>query len=380
MEQVNEYSSKRKQALEGCNKVIIGNGNKESWLRYVEHKEVSMKLKKEFSDFYKVIRIDKETNALREKREILQGDIESKLPDILKNYGISINKSDIRLIDQGSYKYNTTIKDDIVDRDVAVIIPLNTFENSDPRKIKRYLREAINISLRTVTIKEPCVRVSYYENGKESLHIDLPLYATDGGRVFLAKGKEFSNSYSWENADPDGLNDYLCGQINGNDQLRRIICFIKKWRNEQYSGSTNDHEVPPSIGLTLLACDCFSAQSTDEGDDDLLSLQKTMKGILDNFTNTVDKNGNLIKTITRYLPVTPYTDVFKKMKDSSSSYTTIFYNRLSKAVDNLTNAVNVESAHDAGEYVQKVLGDNFTVPAKEAVAASAQNKREHSFG
>jgi len=53
---------------------------------------------------------------------------------------------------------------------------------------------------------------------------------------------------------------------------------------------------------------------------------------------------------------------------------------LSKAVDNLTNAVNVESAHDAGEYVQKVLGDDFTVPAKEAVAAAAQNKREHSFG
>ena len=67
------------------------------------------------------------------------------------------------------------------------------------------------------------------------------------------------------------------------------------------------------------------------------------------------------------------------MKDSSS-YLTTFYNRLSKAVDNLTNAVNVESAHDAGEYVQKVLGDSFTVPAKEAVVASAQNKREHSFG
>lgn len=138
--------------------------------------------------------------------------------------------------------------------------------------------------------------------------------------------------------------------------------------------------MPPSIGLTLLACDCFSAQSTDEGDDDLLSLQKTMKGILDQFTWTVDNDGNLIKTIIRYLPVSPYTDVFKKMKDSSSSYITTFYNRLSKAVDNLTYAVNVESAHDAGEYVQKVLGDSFAVPAKEAVAASAQNKREHSFG
>ncbi len=339
-----------------------------------------MKLKKEFEDFYKDIRIDSETHALKEKREVLENDIKTKLPGILGDHSISISRSDIRMIDQGSYKYNTTIKDDIVDRDVAVMIPLDTSANSDPRKIKGYLRDAINIYSRTVTIKDPCVRASYYENGKEWLHIDLPLYVTDGSRVLLSRGKEFSSSYSWEDADPDGLNDYLCGQINGNNQLRRIICFIKKWRNEQYSGSTNDHEVPPSIGLTLLACDCFSAQSTEEGDDDLLSLQKTMNGILGKFTYTVDSNGNLIKTITRNLPVTPYTNVFKKMEDSSSTYMTTFYHRLSKAVDNLTNAVNVESAHDAGEYVQKVLGDRFTVPAKEAVAASAQNKREHSFG
>ena len=68
-----------------------------------------MKLKKEFADFYREIRIDKETNALREKREILEEDIKSKLPDILKDQNISVNRSDIRMIDQGSYKYNTTI-------------------------------------------------------------------------------------------------------------------------------------------------------------------------------------------------------------------------------------------------------------------------------
>lgn len=339
-----------------------------------------MKLKKEFADFYREIRIDKETNALREKREILEEDIKSKLPDILKDQNISVNRSDIRMIDQGSYKYNTTISDDVVDRDVAVMIPLDISVSSDPRKIKGYLRDTINIPARTVSIKEPCVRASYYENGKEWLHIDLPLYAQFENSVYLARGKEYSSNYSWESADPDGLNDYLCGQINGNTQLRRVICFIKKWRNEKYSGSTNDHEVPPSIGLTLLACECFSAQSTDDGDDDLLSLQKTMKGMLDRFTYTFDDKGNLVRTITKNLPVTPYADVFKKMKDSSSTYMTTFYNRLSKAVDNLTNAVNVESAHDAGKYVQKVLGDGFTVPAKESVAAVAQNRREHSFG
>lgn len=339
-----------------------------------------MKLKKEFADFYKKIRIDSESHALKDKRETLEGDIKSKFPGILEDHDISITKSDIRMIDQGSYKYNTTIKDDVVDRDVAVMIPLSISDNSDSRKIKGYLRDSIDIPSRTVLIKEPCVRASYVDNGEEWLHIDLPLYAEDGSYVYLARGREFGSEYSWESADPDGLNDYLCGKINGNDQLRRIVCFIKKWRNEKYSGSTSDHEVPPSIGLTLLACECFSSQSTDEGDDDLISLQKTMKAILDQFTYTYDNEYNRVWTITHYLPVTPYTDVFEKMKDSSDSYITTFHNRLSKAVDNLTNAVNVESAHDAGEYVQKVLGEEFKVPAKEAVAATAQNRREHSFG
>ena len=217
-----------------------------------------MKLKKEFSDFYKEIRIDSESQALKDKRGVLQDDIESKLPGILADHGISITKSDIRMIDQGSYKYNTTIKDDVVDRDVAVMIPLDTLVNIDPRKIKGYLRDSINIASRTVTIKEPCVRASYFENSKEWLHVDLPLYAKDGSSVYLARGKEYSSDYSWESADPDSLNDYICDKLKNNDQLRRVICLIKKWRNEKYSGSASDHEIPPSIGLTLLACDCFS--------------------------------------------------------------------------------------------------------------------------
>lgn len=340
-----------------------------------------MKLKKEFADFYKAIRIDSETNALKEKREVLEDDIKSKLPSVFEDHGIIIAKKDIRMIDQGSYKYHTTIKGDVVDRDVAVMIPLDIDAYDDTRKIKGYLRDAINIPARTVTIKEPCVRASYYESGIEWLHIDLPLYAKYGYSVYLARGKENSSDYSWEPVDPDGLNDYLCEAINGKDQLRRIICFIKKWRNEKYANSLNDHEIPPSIGLTLLACDCFVAQSTDGEDNDLYALQKTMKAILDRFSVTKDCDGNVIAaSISRSLPVTPCTDVFKRMKDSSSLYMVTFYKRLWKAVDYLTDAVNVESAHDAGAYVQRVLGAEFSIPQKEAVVATAQNRREHSFG
>ena len=54
-----------------------------------------MKLKKKFASFYQEIRIDSESHALKEKREILENDIKSNLPDILSEHGISVSKSDI---------------------------------------------------------------------------------------------------------------------------------------------------------------------------------------------------------------------------------------------------------------------------------------------
>lgn len=299
----------------------------------------------------------------------------------MSNHGITVSKSDIRMFDQGSYKYHTTIVSDVIDRDVAVMILLDTYTNSDPRKIKRYLKEAIDIASRTVDIKEPCVRASYFENKEEWMHIDIPLYANNNGNIYLARGKENSDVYSWEDADPDGLNKDLCEKINGHEQLRRIICNIKKWRNEKYSGSTRDHEVSPSIGLTYLACDCFLEQTSNEGDDDLVALQKTMEEMLNCFTYSQNEDGEITSAnVQRYLTVKPYSDVFEKMRNSSSSYMVTFYKRLKKAVGYLIDAVNVESEHNAGEYVQKVLGLEFVVPEKLATESNTQSKREHSFG
>lgn len=337
-----------------------------------------MKLSKEFSEFYSYIRIDEEADSLREKRQILEGDIKEKLPKELEKIGINIKKGDIRTFIQGSYKYNTTIKSEIVDMDVAVMIPVKTADYTDSRKLKNKLRDAITIPARTVSIKDPCVRASYIESGKEYMHIDLPLYADDNGSVYLARQK---NDGKWESSDPEGLIDDLCEKINGNNQLRRIICFVKKWRDEKYGNASSDHEIPPSIGLTYLVCDNFVSYSSDDGEDDLLALQKTMNAVKQQFTLTYDYEGNITGAdISRYLTVKPYSDIFTKMRESSSEYMFTFYKRLSVAVDNLTNAVNVESEHEAAKYVQKVLGDEFVVPDKKATNASTQTKKEHNFG
>lgn len=339
-----------------------------------------MKLKKQFKDFYNEIRITSESEALKEKREILQKDIEDKFPDELKKHNIELNKSDIEVFDQGSYHLHTTIKNNVIDRDVAVMIPLNIEDNPDPRKIKVYLSDALSyVSARTVSIKEPCINVAYYEDGEEWMHIDLPLYAKYNDKIYLARGRTTGTNYSWEPADPRGLNDDLFNKISGNDQLRRIIRYIKKWKNEKYKNSTLDHEVPPSIGLTYLACDCFVEATTSEGDDDLISLQQTMSAIENKFLKTYE-NDELVKVeISRYLTVEPYSDIFEKMR-CSDDYCMTFYNRFSTALQNLTDACNAASEHDAGKCVKKVFGDEFIVPPKETNTSYVRSKKEHGFG
>ena len=86
-----------------------------------------MKLKKEFEYFYKEIRIDSETHALKEKREVLENDIKTKLPGILGDHSISISRSDIRMIDQGSSELNIIIGVDANDYITALNAIYNEF-------------------------------------------------------------------------------------------------------------------------------------------------------------------------------------------------------------------------------------------------------------
>lgn len=347
-----------------------------------------MKLKKQFEEFYKAIIIDTEVVDLIEKREILENDFKNNFPSKCAENGIEVKKTDIEIFDQGSYKLNTTIKNNYggsIDRDVAIMFPLDITVNNDPRAIKKHGRDALNLWNRKTTIKEPCLNVSYVENGEEWLHIDLPLYAKHNNEVYLARGNEFAldGYFSWEKADPKGLNDYLLERISGNDQLRRIIRYIKKWKIEKYHNSTLDNEVPPSIGLTLLACDCFEKCTSEEGDDDLACLQKTVQNIVNKFTLTYEDEKLVKAEITRLLPVEPQKDVFEKMKNSSDAYGVKFFNRLNIALQNLTDACNQESEHDAGVSVKKVLGDEFKVPSKlvnEANSSNVISKKEHNFG
>lgn len=344
------------------------------------------KLYDEFENIYSEILLSNH-NALKTKRDILQNDLEMRLPAKLKDKGIAtITKSDLKFIDQGSWAsgIKTSIKpkkqdeagNKTFDRDVAVIIPFDINENNDPRKIKKIIRDLLIIEgKRTPEIKNPCVTVSYSKEGNEIYHIDFPIYAKDEyNNLYLARGKEGAEDYEWEKSDPEGLNKYFKDHFEGDEgnQKRRMVRYIKQWKQEKYTG-INGNEIPPSIGLTILACENFNSYSDDGYWNDLKALHFLLQSILDKFISI----GNYTNIICN-LPTIPYSDVFFKMRNSQEHLKT-FYNRFKIFADNIENAYNAEHAHEAAKYVVKSLGNKFKVPEKQAKQDSSNLKKEDRF-
>lgn len=333
------------------------------------------KLYKQFNEFHDAIKLDKESTPLKEKREMLESDIKSKLPSELEKIDISITKSDLKFFDQGSYRQNTStgIKSGSVDRDLAIEFELDINTHDDPRKIKKCVRDALKIeNKREPKIKEPCVTVKYLKKGEENVHIDFPIYAVCAGSYYLARGKETSENYLWEECDPHGLNDHFDALFQGDEgnQLRRIVRYLKKWREENYGSSYSKNQIPPSIGLTLLAGSVFSAKQTDGEDDDLKALLNVCNKIKDKFTKVDDDY-----EIECLLPVLPNSDVFYKMTTSSK---TTFYKKWEKLCEKVKNAADATEEYEAAKFLQSQFGNDFKLPP-EPKANTGYAKRENNY-
>lgn len=335
------------------------------------------KLHKQFQDFHDTIKLDKESTLLKEKRDILQADIESKLPGKLEEIGIEIKKADLHFFDQGSYRQNvsTGIVCDAPDRDVAVDFELDITKHTDPRQIKKCVLDALKIEgKRNPAIKEPCVTVKYMQAGEEKIHIDFPIYAKHCGSYYLARGKEYSQFYEWEPCDPHGLNAHLDELFAGEEgnQLRRIVRYLKKWKLEDYGDSYTKDQVPPSIALTLMAGDEFIYESTDGQDDDLAALLNVVSGIKDKFTYNWS-TGNY--TIAHLLPVTPQSNVFYKMTEE---YQDKFYRKWCTLCTKVQNAFDASEEYEAAKFLQSVFGTDFELPP-EPQAKTGTARNEYSY-
>lgn len=320
-----------------------------------------MKLRSEFNKFHEELKIDVEAEDLRKKRETLTKDIIDCLPVLLSSLGVTLNTSDIEVFDQGSYRHavSTTIKSisgNDVDRDIAVAFPLDIHKFDNPIKIKLLIKKALDNNMRTIKIKRPCVTVDYASN----IHIDFPIYAIYDGNYYLAKGKTDEES-CWEKSNPRELNIIIESWFEGEqgNQFRRIVRYLKRWKQIQFRDTQKD-DIPPSIGIMMLAKKTFSYNHTQDGDDDLAALKYAVDGMLPLFNTDWWSS----PAITINLPVEPYTNVFYKMSEGGMDR---FHKKLLRLQNVLNNAINVSEEYEASKMIREEFGNDFPLAPRPQV-------------
>lgn len=213
---------------------------------------------------------------------------------------------------QGSWSYRTCVQPSFlppqeIDWDFGVYLPVNVWEeNGPPHKMaKAYfmLVESLLTDLcrgkgwKLIPGKATCIRVQV----ANWAHIDIPLYAApehefnqimekaaltaradslarDSAR--LAEGTEFgemadqiweeldhivlaTRSGEWKNSDPEDVARWFNDRIlEHSEQLRRVCCYLKSWRDYQWK----DGGGPTSVSIMIAVAQTFEPQ---RGRDDL---------------------------------------------------------------------------------------------------------------
>ena len=235
-------------------------------------------------------------------------------------------------------------------------------------------------------IKKPCVTVTYKKDGEAAYHVDLVTYVYEDkddsdSQLYLARGKNRdSEETCWEKSDPVGLVEYVNDKYKGDDnkedreQFRRVVRYIKRWKNKKFSSSGNAE--PPSIAITLIAVDHFEASKKYDYIeekycyDDLQAVISFAKEIQKLFVfKEVNENGRLMYTIEYNLPSSlnfeSDVNLFRKMSDN---YMTDFKEKIDDLVDDLEAVKSETDEVEQCKMLSKIFGDDFPIPEKKNAA------------
>ncbi|MYK20371.1 nucleotidyltransferase [Candidatus Poribacteria bacterium] len=248
------------------------------------------------------------------------------------------------------------------DIDVGLIFHLSKNDYS-PIEVKKWVYEALHTGNRTVKYKRPCVRVQYHRAGEELYHVDLAIYAENpfnwDNRIYLAKGFPGSapENQIWEPADPRGLIENFQrkfqGQDGNRDQFRRIIRYLKRWKDVNFSANGNAR--PTGIAITACAMNWFqigTRYNISDGKnyyDDLTSLKNLAQAIINQFDWWTGR-------MSVCLPVSPRNNLFEKMSDKQME---IFKSRLEAFRDSLSQVELTVDTLTSCHILQEVFGGDF---------------------
>lgn len=332
-------------------------------------------VQKNFNQFHDDIVLGRfeEVDTLREKRRIVRDKLIANLPAVFEKHNEKNLVPSFR--DQGSYDMSTGIKplDGDYDIDQGVYFETSTEDYPDPVVLKERVFEALDGHTKRVEIRRPCVTV-FYQDG---YHVDLAVYscanANADNKDYLAMGKAKSKKEKrfWQESDPTALTDKLFERfeddVNGRTQYRRIIRFLKRWKDVNFESTGN--EAPRGIGLTVNVHDYFEPRYQDTTSyslDDLTALRDTVTAMLAGFVGEwVWSELKTVRRLKATLLVSPFNDVHEKM---SSNQMNNFETKLTELRDALQDALDEKDTRKACQILQGVFGDDFKVPEEKDTA------------
>lgn len=342
-----------------------------------------MSLQKYFKEFDKAIKMDYDVKSeLKEKRDVL-----------LKILKESDEIPTFEKYDQGSYSMHLGVEPLDKEYDIDVGLRFHTSRSEyEPMDLKNKIYDLLkNHTDYGAKIKKPCVTVTYKKDGEAAYHVDLVVYTYEDkedtdSQLYLARGKiSESDETCWEKSDPVGLVDYVNDKYKGEEykedreQFRRVVRYMKRWKNKKFSSSGNAE--PPSIGITLIAVDKFEASKQYDYleekylYDDLEATLNFVKKIKDLFCyKEMSENGRALYSIEYNLPSAlnfePNTNVFKKMSDN---YMTDFKEKIDVLVNDLEAVKNETDEVEQCKKLKKIFGEDFPVPEKKNAAKQQMN-------
>jgi hypothetical protein len=336
----------------------------------------------QFEQFNKTIKLErfKHNATLREKRDIIRGTLDDKLPAVFQRHGETCPK--YHYSDQGSYKIGTGTKPldgGEFDIDQGIYFQVGTDAYPDPVVLKKRVYEALDGHTDKVRIRKPCVTVTYHRNGEAAYHVDFAIYSDRSYHSDaidrLARGitQSSPDDCFWEPSDQKGLYEAIKAKYpddTDRHQFRCIVRAFKRWKDVQFPHG--GQAAPRGIALTVAAYYCFQPTYLDKiarKTDDLSALRTFVRTLLGHFqwrlsTETL----TMVRRLEVKLPVAPRDDLFARMTDTQMA---AFEDKLSALQQVLDEAAAEVDPVTACEKLQKkAFGSDFPVPARSETGKS----------
>ncbi|MCK8488257.1 nucleotidyltransferase [Paenibacillus sp. MBLB2552] len=328
---------------------------------------------KQFEEFHDNIKLSDEDSILKEKRDIIIERLESKMPKDAKSYSH---------FNQGSYAMKTGIKPLVegkYDIDLGLFFDMSKDDVGSPVEAKKWVYDALVGHTNDVTMKTPCVTVTY----AAGYHVDVTVYAANNSddKVYLAKGKLSTpiENQKWDESNPKDLIKEIRNRFPNSDdrkQFRRIIRYLKRWKDVQFSDTANGK--PTGIALTSIVyhniqiktevVDLFSGKKEYR---DLDAIIHVISSFISQFTTKYElENGEWVPYpfVTVSLPVSPYPNLLEKM---TLKQLKVFKDKLEKLLEALEAAKAEVDPSEAAKILKKQFGDSFPVPSKDDTGKKA---------